>query len=235
MTPRADLAPLARILAGVVVVAGAVGAAGAVSGTAGWGTAGSSAAAPLAEPSTAPAMAEVGGPRGRGVRGGAVAPGIRAPVVSPVGPGGGQVSPAPSSGARWTWPLDPRPRVARPFRAPASDWGAGHRGLDLGIRAGATVVAVEAGQVRHAGVIAGRGTVSVEHADGLVSTYEPVRAGVAPGEWVAVGDALGVVVPGGASHCGVVACLHLGARRAGAYLDPWPLLAGGEIALLPLG
>lgn len=235
MSPPAALAPLARVLAGLVVVAGAAGTAGAVGGTAGWGAGGSAAAAPTAETSTTLATAEVGGPRGRGIPGGAMAPGVRVPVAAPVGPRAGPASPAPSSGTRWRWPLDPTPRVARPFRAPASDWGAGHRGLDLVTRAGAAVLAVEGGRVRHAGVVAGRGTVSVEHADGLVSTYEPVRPGVGPGDPVAVGDALGVVVPGGASHCGVAACLHLGARRPGAYLDPWPLLVGGELALLPLG
>ena len=87
----------------------------------------------------------------------------------------------------------------------------------------------------HAGVIAGRGTVSVEHSDGLVSTYEPVRATVRIGDVLAVGDTLGLVEPGtAASHCGARVCLHLGARRGDGYVDPWPLLVGGELALLPL-
>ncbi|HSO64658.1 MAG TPA: M23 family metallopeptidase, partial [Ornithinibacter sp.] len=91
------------------------------------------------------------------------------------------------------------------------------------------------GRVTHAGVVAGRGTVSVEHRDGLVSTYEPVSPGVTVGDDVSAGQALGLVTPGAAPHCGATGCLHLGARRQGAYLDPWPLLLGGEIALLPVG
>ena len=87
----------------------------------------------------------------------------------------------------------------------------------------------------HAGVIAGRGTVSVEHRDGLVSTYEPVRATVRVGDLLTGGDVLGLVEPGtSAAHCGARVCLHLGARRGAGYLDPWPLLVGGELALLPL-
>jgi murein DD-endopeptidase MepM/ murein hydrolase activator NlpD len=97
------------------------------------------------------------------------------------------------------------------------------------------VLAVEGGVVTHAAVVAGRGTVSVRHPDGLVSTYEPVHAQVTPGEQVDAGDVLGVVGGGTASsHCGARVCLHLGARRGGSYLDPWPLLAGGRLALLPL-
>lgn len=137
--------------------------------------------------------------------------------------------------ARWRWPLRVRAPVLRVFAAPASAWGPGHRGLDLAAGTGAAVLAVEAGRVTHAGVIAGRGTVSVEHRDGLVSTYEPVHATVGVGDVVAVGEVLGILEPGAAaSHCGARVCLHLGARRGSGYVDPWPLLARGRLALLPL-
>ena len=137
--------------------------------------------------------------------------------------------------ARWRWPLRVRAPVLRGFAAPASAWGPGHRGLDLAAGTGAAVLAVEAGRVTHAGAIAGRGTVSVGHPDGLVSTYEPVHAIVGVGDAVAVGDVLGILEPGAAaSHCGERVCLHLGARRGSGYVDPWPLLARGRLALLPV-
>ncbi|HET9021605.1 MAG TPA: M23 family metallopeptidase [Ornithinibacter sp.] len=119
-----------------------------------------------------------------------------------------------------------------------STYGPGHRGLDLAAAPGAPVLAVEGGLVTHAGSVAGRGTVTVEHGDGLRSTYEPVTPGVARGARVEAGDALGVVQrvgsPDAAPHCATATCLHLGARLGPAYVDPLPLLTGGRLALLPL-
>ena len=243
MSPSTAPALLVRVIAGAVVVL-AVAAGAAVPGRGGetHPGAGRAAAAPGAvEAGADPAAVEAAagdrspavrvraGPVARGPSGGGAA--TATPVSSRLGAApaaSGRVTP------RWRWPFDPRPRVARPFRAPASDWGAGHRGLDLLSSAAATVLAVEDGRVRHAGVVAGRGTVTVAHVDGLLSTYEPVRPDVAVGDRVAVGDALGRVEPGATSHCGAAVCLHLGARRERSYLDPWPLLMGGELALLPL-
>ena len=170
----------------------------------------------------------------------AAAPAAPAGPPGPPGPAGvhpGAVPErAPPATPRWRWPLQPVPAVARDFRAPASQWGPGHRGLDLWAANGQEVRAVEGGVVTHAGVIAGRGTVSVRHPDGLVSTYEPVQPTVAMGDTVSVGEAVGVIrSPRTGSHCGALGCLHLGARRGGEYVDPLPLLAGGELVLLPLG
>jgi len=136
---------------------------------------------------------------------------------------------------RWRWPLRPRSLVLRPFRAPVSTYGAGHRGLDLAAADGAPVLAVEGGVVTHAGMVAGRGTVTVAHVGGLSSTYEPVDAVVAVGAVVSVGDVLGTLrARDGPGHCAGRACLHLGARRGGTYLDPYRLLAGGRPVLLPV-
>ena len=97
------------------------------------------------------------------------------------------------------------------------------------------MVAVESGVVTHAGDVAGRGTVTVAHAGGLSSTYEPLEPAVSAGSLVTVGDLLGTVRSrDGPGHCGARLCLHLGARRGESYLDPHPLLLGGRLALLPL-
>lgn len=131
----------------------------------------------------------------------------------------------------WSWPLAPRPSVLTPYVAPRSTYGAGHRGIDLAATQGQEVLAVDAGLVTHVGVIAGRGTVSVSHASGLRSTYEPVRGSVATGSMVAAGQVIATVV--GRTHCGG-GCLHLGALRGAGYTDPRPLLGGGPVILLPL-
>lgn len=141
-----------------------------------------------------------------------------------------------AEGPRWRWPVAGPPPVAAPFEAPEHRYAAGHRGLDLGpVEAGTEVRAVEAGTVRFAGTVAGRGTVSVVHADGLLSTYESVDAAVAEGDRVETGDLLGTVADAaGASHCAPELCLHLGARRGHDYLDPALLLGlWGPSVLLP--
>jgi murein DD-endopeptidase MepM/ murein hydrolase activator NlpD len=149
-------------------------------------------------------------------------------------PGGGQGGTVSTQG-RWQWPMAAPHEIIGPFVAPSHRYGPGHRGVD--IRAsGRDVHAVEDGTVRFAGSVAGRGVVSILHADGLASTYEPVEASVHAGDRVTAGQLIGVLGDAGSSgHC-EEACLHLGARRGGAdYLDPEPLLRGVRPSvLLPL-
>lgn len=144
------------------------------------------------------------------------------------------LAPVQADQGRWRWPLPPPHRVLSPFDAPEHPYGPGHRGIDLAAPAeGAPVRAVEAGTVRFSGTVAGRGVVSVVHADGLISTYEPVRGDLEAGSPVAAGEVLGTL-GAGSSHCPGRACLHLGARRGTAYLDPLPLLGlRGPSVLLP--
>ncbi|MBM2617613.1 M23 family metallopeptidase [Actinoplanes sp. LDG1-06] len=124
------------------------------------------------------------------------------------------------------WPVVP-PTVTRPFDPPAQPWLAGHRGVDLAAPPSTVVRSAGAGTVVFAGRVAGRGVVSVAHAGGLRTTYEPVTATVAPGDVVARGDPLGRLEPG---HPG----LHWGLRRGPVYLDPLALLGLGRVRLLPL-
>lgn len=148
---------------------------------------------------------------------------------------------APSAGpgdrartALWGWPLVGTPEIVRGFDPPAQRWLPGHRGIDLAGVAGEAVLAVEAGVVTHSGVVAGVGTVSVTHANGLRSTYQPVSDRVGRGERVARGDRIGTLDVGG--HCLLADCLHLGAVRGrDTYVDPTPLLLGAELTLLPVG
>lgn len=143
--------------------------------------------------------------------------------------------PPPAPADRWSWPVggDARPAVLAPFDAPQEQWGAGHRGIDLAARAGDPVSAVTDGVVTHRGRIAGRGTVSVTHASGVRSTYEPVDSTVRVGERVDRGQRIGRIGPE-AGHCAPAACLHLGARQGPTYLDPMNFFGARRVILLPV-
>ena len=136
---------------------------------------------------------------------------------------------APKPGFRW--PLPGSPAVLRGFEPPQSAWSAGHRGVDLRGWAGEPVLAAGAGRVTYAGLLAGRGVVTLTHDGGLRTTYEPVTASVRLGQLVAAGAVLGRL---GAGHCTVV-CLHWGLLRGDTYLDPLSLLTELPVRLLPLG
>ncbi|PJJ68997.1 peptidase M23-like protein [Sediminihabitans luteus] len=130
-------------------------------------------------------------------------------------------------------PLAGEPDVVRPFDPPAQDWLAGHRGVDLRAFPGAAVLAPAAGMVTFAGPVAGRPVVVVQHADGLLSSLEPVAPDVRRGDAVGLGDPVGSVADV-AGHCMPASCLHWGVRRDDVYLDPMAFLDGGPVVLLPV-
>jgi murein DD-endopeptidase MepM/ murein hydrolase activator NlpD len=132
------------------------------------------------------------------------------------GPGPAAAAPRGPTVPGGRWPLAGVPRVVRPFEAPRHRYGPGHRGVDLAGRVGTPVVAALPGLVAFAGLVAGRGVVSVQ-SGGLRTTYEPVAAQVAAGDAVAAGAPLGVLTTG--SHC-AESCLHWGLRAGEDYLDP---------------
>ncbi len=132
----------------------------------------------------------------------------------------------------FSWPLSPA-TVVRPFDPPPQPWLAGHRGADLAGAPGAPVLSAGPGTVLLAGVVAGRGVVSVAHPGGLRTTYEPVRPTVHAGDAVLAGSAVGTL-EAGHPGCPGAACLHWGLRRGDVYLDPLALLGRGRVRLLPL-
>lgn len=131
--------------------------------------------------------------------------------------------PAPTGGRMW--PVGAEPRILRGWEPPASDYGPGHRGVDLAAPPGVPVRAAGAGRVSFAGEVAGRGVVSIELSGTgeppLRTTYVPVRARVSRGDRVAVGAVVGTLQPG--AHC-PSSCLHWGLLRGDRYLDPLTLL-----------
>ncbi|MDP9883467.1 murein DD-endopeptidase MepM/ murein hydrolase activator NlpD [Sinomonas atrocyanea] len=146
-----------------------------------------------------------------------------AALLAPLGPATAAALPplaGPAAEAGWTWPLEPRPAVARPFDPPARPWLSGHRGVDLAAAPGMPVRAPQAGRVSFSGRVVDRPVVTIDHGGGLRSSFEPVEATVPVGSAVARGEEFGVLSASGAVHCADGACLHWGVRRGDDYVDP---------------
>jgi murein DD-endopeptidase MepM/ murein hydrolase activator NlpD len=171
-----------------------------------------------------------------------VSPG-RAPETVPSAGTSAGMSPGQTSGlpppdlplsrpGRFGWPLAPPHAVVRPFQPPATQYGPGHRGVDLGGQPGEPVLAAGDGVVVFAGPLAGRGVVSIDHGGGLRTTYEPLTVLVSAGQPVERGTVIGQLASGH-EGCAAPACLHWGAHRGREYLDPLGLLSAGHVRLLP--
>jgi murein DD-endopeptidase MepM/ murein hydrolase activator NlpD len=136
----------------------------------------------------------------------------------------------------YAWPV--AGPVIREFEPPQDPYGAGHRGIDIGAPFGTPVGSSQDGTVAFAGWVGGSLFVSIDHDDGVRTTYSWLSAvGVKKGQRVAKGDVIGAT---GQGHPGsVTPHLHFGARVGTTYLDPMVLLQPGVVAglihLAPLG
>ena len=134
------------------------------------------------------------------------------------------------------WPAGGPSSVLNRFRAPASTWAAGHRGVDLAAGPDADIHAAAPGVIAFAGMVAGRPVVTVSHPGSgtppLRTTYLPVTAVLPVGASVAAGQTIGRIAPG-SGHC-ADGCLHWGLLRGDRYLDPLALFGAGAARLLPL-
>jgi murein DD-endopeptidase MepM/ murein hydrolase activator NlpD len=119
--------------------------------------------------------------------------------------------------------------VVRPFEAPASRYGPGHRGVDLAASPGDPVRAALPGTVHFSGLVAEAGWVTIDHG-GLHTTYGDLAPrDVVAGQSVRAGQVIGRLAEG-ATH------LDWGARVGEDYIDPLSLLGRWEVRLVaPLG
>jgi murein DD-endopeptidase MepM/ murein hydrolase activator NlpD len=119
--------------------------------------------------------------------------------------------------------------VLDPFRPPPEPWLPGNRGIEYATPVGAAIGAIGPGIVAFAGPVAGRLVVTIDHPDGLRSSYVGLaRIDVRRRQVVAAGEQVGVVV----------GPFHLGVRRGTTYLDPASLwgqpVRGGHAVLVPV-
>ena len=125
-------------------------------------------------------------------------------------------------GGTWAWPVTGP--VIRGFDPPTTPFGAGHRGIDIAVPFGTSILAPEAGTVSFAGRVGGELFVTIDHGSGLSSTYSWLSSSaVRKDDVVARGQAIGAT---GTGHLGsAVPHLHLGVRLDGQYMDPLTYLA----------
>lgn len=134
----------------------------------------------------------------------------------------------------WQWPVSPRPPVLRDFDPPPKPWLSGHRGVDLGTASvGAQVTSPAAGTVSFVGVVVDRPVITIDHGNGLRSSFEPVESSLAAGSAVGNGQVIGTLLPG---HCPAASCVHWGVRRGEEYVNPLQFVMDLRPSiLLPLG
>jgi murein DD-endopeptidase MepM/ murein hydrolase activator NlpD len=160
-------------------------------------------------------------------RGAAAGPGEYA--GSAAGPGTLRANPLAPAYGTYAWPVVGR--IIDPFRPPSSRYGPGHRGIDIAAPPGTPVHAGSDGVVAFAGSVAGALWISIDHPDGVRTSYGYLSSiVVSQGERVRRGEVIGA---SGYGHpLKLPTHLHFGARFDGAYIDPLPLLV--PLAVAPL-
>ena len=105
--------------------------------------------------------------------------------------------------------------ILDPFRLPSGPYGAGNRGIEYDTGPGDPVYSAGPGTVVFAGPVGGVVYVSVDHGDGLRTSYGPLaHMVVSLGDTVQRGDRLATAV----------GPLHFSTRIDGTYVDPASLL-----------
>lgn len=138
------------------------------------------------------------------------------------------VSAAPVARAsEWLVPPVDAP-VSKAFEAPATRWASGHRGVDYAVAPGAQIRASGDGTVSWAGRVPEGIAVTIDHAEGLQTTYTLLaEAYVESGEVVAQGQWIGAA---SAAHPGYPDGLHFGVKLDGAYVDPAAYLGPTDVS-----
>ncbi|HEX9695648.1 MAG TPA: M23 family metallopeptidase [Actinomycetota bacterium] len=126
-------------------------------------------------------------------------------------------SPAPAPAVVYRPPLPGA--IIRHFEPPPTPYSAGHRGIDIAAPSDSIVRAAAAGRVAFAGPVGGSVAVSIDHPDGIRTTYSYLASAlVRAGGTVARGDPIARSGTGHPDESGE-AHVHVGARRGETYID----------------
>jgi murein DD-endopeptidase MepM/ murein hydrolase activator NlpD len=137
--------------------------------------------------------------------------------------------PAQPAYGSYGWPV--QGPVIRPFEPPSDPYGPGHRGIDIAAPFGSALQASASGVVAFAGWVGGSLFISIDHPDGVRTTYSWLSSvTVHLGDSVTKGQAIGAT---GHGHPDIAQPhLHFGARVGSTYLDPMALLEPGDVSTL---
>ena len=141
-------------------------------------------------------------------------------VVSPIGP-------EPKSG--WQNPFDSPHRLVNQYLQPASDYSAGHRGVDFEVEPNEDLFAPADGVISVSKVIVNRAVLAIKHGANLVSELEPACSNLTSGTTVRKGEKVAWACPAEGkytSHCKDDSCIHFSLRLDGNYLSPLALIGG---------
>lgn len=130
-----------------------------------------------------------------------------------------------SAGDDWPYQWPVLAPIVDPFRAPASPYAPGNRGIEFATFPRTPVLAAASGTVSFAGQVGGQIWVTVDHPDGVRTSYGPLGQALASrGHSVSRGQQIGIT--GGR--------LHVSARIGTAYVDPAVLFGGSlRVRLIP--
>jgi hypothetical protein len=124
------------------------------------------------------------------------------------------------------------------YQSPLTEYGAGHRGIDLPATMGSEVISPVSGEISFSGQVGYRDSISIKFSGTMWASLEPVCSDMAEGTLVSAGEPIGTVCqtnPNYQWHCEIT-CIHFGTRTEDGYFSPLALIGGLPVSrLVPLG
>jgi hypothetical protein len=114
------------------------------------------------------------------------------------------------------------------YMAPMTEYGEGHRGIDLPAQIGDPVLSPASGQISFSGKVGYRNVVSIRFGNSFTASLEPVCSDLVEGTQVLMGEVIGIVCEPDLKylwHCEQT-CLHFGTRSDAGYFSPLALIGG---------
>ncbi len=127
-----------------------------------------------------------------------------------------------SDSSNWSQPFsEPDPSWGSDYVAPETQYGPGHRGVDLALEIGSKIKAPVAGRITFADLVVDRASVTIQAESGYLATFEPACTTLKLGDRVTVGSEF-------AWHCSpnieyryhCKSCVHFSVRSQFGYLSP---------------